>query len=149
MRSASKTQLVRAQDRTTHAVRALGVYFIYSAFFNLSGGAILTITYISSINSYDGLSSGMPGFVFGGLVITAGSVTSLIKASRELALSNNWEGKKSSEVLDYEDDSLKSAKSASTMKAVLKSETRVPCTNCSTTNDKSAKVCSFCDRELS
>ncbi len=148
MGSASNTQLVRAQDRTTHAVRAIGIFFIYSAFFNLAGGSILAITYFSSINAYNGLSSGIPGFVFGGLVIAVGTITSLIKSGSELALSSNWENKKSSEVLDEDEDLLKNTKSAPTMQAVLKSETRVSCTNCSAMNPKTAKVCSVCDQEL-
>jgi multidrug efflux pump subunit AcrB len=71
-------ELVAAQNRTTHAVRAIGAFFIYSAVFGLVGGVIIGISYSVALNSWDGLSSGMGGISFGAFVVGVGYLVGVI-----------------------------------------------------------------------
>lgn len=85
MSTTDNAALIAAQNRTTHAVRAIGIYFLYSALFNLIGGVIIVISCATSLNSYEGLSSAIGGIVFGGIVIAAGAIYGLFKGLSELA----------------------------------------------------------------
>lgn len=131
------SSLVAAQNRTTQAVRAIAVFFLYSALFNLIGGVIIGIAYVSSFGSYSGLSSASGGIVFGGLVIAGGSIFALFKGLSELGKS----------AIDSTGN-VSSVSSGATYGAEAKSapaEGQVSCKNCGTPNPWNQLRCSSCD----
>jgi hypothetical protein len=80
MSSPEFSELVSAQNRTTHAVRAMAVYLLYSALFNVIGGVIIGIAFAS------GSASG--GVVFGGVIVAVGNLIGLFNGLSELGKSN-------------------------------------------------------------
>jgi len=83
----TNVDLLQAQNRTTHAVRALAVFVLYSAVSNLVGGVIIGISYGIGLASYEGLGSVTFGLVVGSLVIAVGSGIALGQGLSELGKS--------------------------------------------------------------
>lgn len=134
MNSPEITRLVSAQDRTTHAVRAIAVFILYPLVFNIIGGIFIGISLGISAGSYNGSASAVGGFVFGALIIAAGNIFALVKALSELGKSNAANGvvalsSPSSESIDG--DSLR--------------ENKVHCKSCGASNASSSSRCTKCD----
>lgn len=91
--------LIAAQNRTTHAVRALAIFIIYSSISSLVGGVIIGISYAVAMNSYEGLYSAGGGIIFGALVAAVGYLVALSLAAAELGKSKpqKTDGSKSTE----------------------------------------------------
>ena len=134
MAHTSDQDLVAAQNRTTHAVRALGVYVLYAALADLIGGVIIGITYASSGGYMDSTESA--GLVFGFAVLAIGNLIALFAGLGELSRSKiNVAVTKNAAVTEE----------SSSSTAGLG---QVACRSCSTINSESANRCSKCDAWL-
>lgn len=88
MNGSENSGLIAAQDRTTHAVRAIAIFILYPLLFNLIGGIFIGISLGISAGSYNGAASAVGGFVFGALIIAGGNLFALVKALSELGKSS-------------------------------------------------------------
>jgi hypothetical protein len=78
-------ELVAAQNRTTHAVRAIAVFLIYSSIFNLAGGIIAGVSFAVSLNTWEGVNSSFGGLTFGLVLAGIGYIVAVIIAAYELS----------------------------------------------------------------
>ena len=134
MNSPEISSLVAAQDRTTHAVRAIAVFILYPLVFNIIGGIFIGISLGISAGSYDGASSAGGGFVFGALIIAAGNLFALVKALGELGKSN---AAKSLAAL--------ASPSSESIDGGSMGENKVYCKSCGAPNASNSFRCTKCD----
>jgi ribosomal protein L40E len=140
MKDNDTSALVAAQNRTTQAVRAIAVFILYSALFNLIGGVIVGLAYVSALSSYNGLASASGGVVFGLVVVAGGYLFALFKALSELGKSQV-----SATVQIGEPMASPAATDASETAQAAAAEGQVACKNCGTYNAWGAFRCVKCD----
>lgn len=149
MTNNSGNDLVAAQNRTTHAVRALGAFLLYSSLFNLIGGVIIGIAYVSATTSYEGIQGVMGGIEFGVFVIAVGYIVALGIGLSELSKSKLYAP--GAEPQSYAASQAASAAPAPatqapvTASADAAASTSVACPNCSAVNTRSRSRCRVCD----
>jgi len=132
--------LVSAQNRTTQAVRAIAVFILYSALFNLIGGVIIGLAYGAGVSSYDGLASAAGGIVLGAVVIVVGYLVALFKALSELGKSHVGKEHSDREFERYSDEI-----SASSTKKATKVSGGIACKSCGESNAAGTFRCKKCD----
>lgn len=134
MNSPEILRLVSAQDRTTHAVRAIAVFILYPLVFNIIGGIFIGISLGISASSFNGSASAVGGFVFGALIIAVGNLFALVKALSELGKSNA-----ANSVVAV------SSPSSESIDGDSKRENTVHCKSCGAPNASNSFRCTKCD----
>ena len=76
---------IAAINRTTHAVRALAIFIIFSVTSSCLGFGLIGVSVSTSAQCYEGSCSSPTFFYAGWLVIAVGLVSALIVSLRELA----------------------------------------------------------------